>query len=104
MSGNIISVAELREKLKKKQDILLIDVRTQQEKDMFDLGGILIPHHELPEKLSSVDKEKEIITYCHTGARSMLAAKTLQEAGFKCVRSLAGGIMAWQAEEVETVS
>jgi rhodanese-related sulfurtransferase len=42
-------------------------------------------------------REQPIVVYCRTGGRSALAAESLQNLGFKNVRSLAGGITAWTA-------
>ena len=39
--------------------------------------------------------EQPIVLYCGTGGRSALAAITAQELGYKNVRSMAGGIVAW---------
>jgi rhodanese-related sulfurtransferase len=40
------------------------------------------------------------VTYCHRGVRSQRAREILAGAGYRGVRSLAGGIDAW-AREVE---
>ena|SRR3990167_10538283 len=97
-----ISVAELKKQIGSDQNLLLIDVRSQQERDMYNISGILIPLTELSQQLEHIDRNKNIVVYCHTGARSMMAVKLLKEAGFASVKSLAGGMMAWQAEEMET--
>ena len=40
---NDISVQELNERLKKKEDFMLIDVREKHEHDEFNIGGELAP-------------------------------------------------------------
>ena len=79
---------------------ILIDVRTPQEYNGLQ-GHIqnarLIPLGELvsnTERLAQY-KEDEIVTICHSGARSMMASKLLARAGFKDIRNLTGGIMVW---------
>ena len=41
------------------------------------------------------NKEKEIILYCNSGARSALAASTLKMMGYKNVSHMKGGFKAW---------
>lgn len=50
-----------------------------------------LPYHK-PE----FDKNKRIILHCASGGRSALAAKTLQQMGYKNVAHLDGGIKAWK--------
>ena len=101
MTDNVISVTELKNQIRNDQNLLLIDVRSQQERDMYNIGGVLIPLQEMSEQLNKIDRNKNIVVYCHTGARSLMAVKLLTEAGYNSARSLAGGVMAWQADEVE---
>ena len=79
---------------------LMIDVRTPQEYKG-PHGHIkntkLIPLGELmnnPDVIKDY-KEEEIITICHSGSRSMMAAQLLARAEFKDIRNLTGGMMAW---------
>ena len=46
--------------------------------------------------------DTEIVLYCRSGARSALAAQSLQALGFKRVYSLAGGYDAWRAQQAAT--
>ena len=48
-------------------------------------------------KLECAPEETPIVLYCGTGGRSALAAQCLQGMGYKNVRSLAGGTVAWNA-------
>lgn len=41
------------------------------------------------------DPDAEIVLYCGSGARSALAAETLERMGYRNVASMAGGIQAW---------
>jgi len=98
-----ISVEELKKKMDNKEDFLLIDVREQREKSISDMGGTLIPVNSLPQRFSELDKEKEIILYCRTGARSGWATNFLLSAGFTNVKNLVGGIYAWSDKIDATV-
>lgn len=42
-------------------------------------------------------RDRPLLVYCLTGGRSALAARSLQELGFRHVRSMAGGVKAWTA-------
>ncbi len=46
------------------------------------------------------DRGRKLILYCGGGHRSALAGKTLQEMGFRQIRSLAGGWTAWAEREL----
>lgn len=92
---------ELKEKMDKKEDFVLLDVRDHFEYEICRINGAIeIPLRELAARADELDKSKEIIAYCHTGARSMEALIYLKSAGFKKVKSLKGGISMW-AEEIE---
>ena len=63
-------------------------------------GAVLIPHDELPERLSEVlqalggDKTKPIVVYCHSGRRSGIAKEALTGDGYTQVSNL-GGYADW---------
>jgi molybdopterin/thiamine biosynthesis adenylyltransferase/rhodanese-related sulfurtransferase len=79
----------------------LVDIR---EADEFEQGAIegarSIPRGLLESNLAMVqpDAAAEIVLYCAAGARSALAAKSLQEMGYTKVASMAGGFGRWKAE------
>ena len=78
---------------------LLIDVREPWEYAVVHLPGAeSIPLSGLPERLHELPRDRELITICHHGMRSLTARKLLQGAGFARVRSLAGGVDAWATD------
>lgn len=86
---------ELKDKLDKKEDIFLLDVRNFDEHQIAKIpGSMLIPLDQLENRLNEIPKNKEIIVYCHHGARSLDAVNFLKEKGFKA-KSLVGGIDVW---------
>jgi len=96
-----ISPKELKEKLDKKEDLILVDVREPWENKICSIErSKLIPLGELGEKTEELDKSKEIVLYCHHGGRSFMALNKLKKLGFKKLKNLDGGIDAW-AEDVE---
>lgn len=91
-----ISVEELAALQATNADHFLLDVRNPWEWDICHLdGATLLPLAELDAHLDRLPRDKPIVAYCHGGVRSLVAAKTLRQAGFTHVQSLAGGIDAW---------
>jgi rhodanese-related sulfurtransferase len=86
---------------------LFIDIREPAEYNRGHIPGALhLPRgllefdlHNLVERARSdmniPNDEQAIVLYCGTGGRSALAAKTAEELGYKNVKSMAGGIVAW---------
>jgi sulfur-carrier protein adenylyltransferase/sulfurtransferase len=74
-------------------DFELIDVRTLQERDLFDIGGQHIPLEEIEENLDYFKDDKKRVLYCATGRRSAEAVKLIKQRhpGAK-VFSLDGGL------------
>ncbi len=50
------------------------------------------------KNVEDLDKDKPVLVYCTVGARSQEIGKKLQEAGFKQVYNLYGGIINWSNE------
>ena len=50
---------------------------------------------ELPTRLGELNRDGEIVVYCHVGIRSAGAVRLLKQAGFANVRNLQGGIDEW---------
>ncbi|MBT8099104.1 MAG: hypothetical protein KJO82_05110 [Gammaproteobacteria bacterium] len=89
------------------QDTLLIDIREAAEFQRGHLpGAILLPRgllefeiHGLVDRVctrqSSRLEEHPIVLYCGTGGRSALAAEAMETLGYRNVKSMAGGFVAW---------
>lgn len=72
----------------------ILDVRSAKEVETFCFSGIThIPVDELRSRLHELDRSKPIITVCHTGMRAYVAARILQQSGFKNVQNLTGGML-----------
>ncbi|MDE0298960.1 MAG: gamma-butyrobetaine hydroxylase-like domain-containing protein [Candidatus Poribacteria bacterium] len=94
-----ISPCDLKDKLDSGDQIALLDVREPDEYDIVHLeGATLIPLNDLPQNADQLDRQTEIVTYCHHGMRSLHAAAFLYQNGFDNVKSLAGGIDQWAVE------
>jgi sulfur-carrier protein adenylyltransferase/sulfurtransferase len=90
-----IQPEELKRRLDAGEDLFVLDVREPFEYQLANLGAKLIPLGELPQRTSELDPNREIVAHCKGGVRSAKAVEILQQAGFKKVSSLAGGILAW---------
>lgn len=80
-----------------------LDVRTDGEySDGHIPNSIHIPLQEIKSRISEIEKikDKKIIVYCRSGARSSMASKTLLKERFD-VSNLTGGITSWKGEVVK---
>jgi sulfur-carrier protein adenylyltransferase/sulfurtransferase len=94
-----ITATELKSKVDRKDKFVLVDVREPFEYEISRIpGSKLIPLGELPARLSELDSADEIVLHCKVGGRSAKALKILQEAGFRKLSNLKGGITAWSDE------
>ena len=93
-----ITVEELKEKLDKKENFIFIDVREPHEYAEFNLGAKLIPLGDVANIVTEYANHKadEIVIHCRSGKRSGMAMEFLQQNGYKNVRNLIGGVLAWQ--------
>ncbi len=81
----------------------LVDVRTREEQIVGYLkGAVLIPHGEIRRRMDELDKSKEIIVYCGIGQRGYVAARILENNGFK-VRNLSGGFNTYSMIHLNSV-
>lgn len=98
---NTITVEELKKRIGNGETVNLLDVREDNERAEFNIGGRHVPlgKIQLFETDSIEDwKDKEIIVYCRSGNRSGIAAVLLQQAGFKNPVNLTGGMLEWKAK------
>ena len=95
-----VEVQELSARLKGRNNITIIDVRTRGE-FTGPLGHIRkamnIPLNELPHRINelSAHKDKPIIVVCRTHRRASRAAVLLNQAGMGDVSVLRGGMLQW---------
>ena len=95
MSIPAIQAEELKQRLDAGESLFLLDVREEDEFEISNIGGHLIPLAELAERVQELDASREIVALCKMGTRSAKAVQLLHKAGFPNVRSLTGGIHAW---------
>ncbi|SPM41875.1 metallo-beta-lactamase [Mycobacterium numidiamassiliense] len=92
-----VTAERLAEVLGAQPLLQLIDVRGPGEvADGGIPGAIEIPLPTLAGSLSTLDKAVPVVTYCASGARSMVAASVLRASGFNDVSDVLGGFGAWR--------
>src|SRR5215217_3407761 len=93
-----ITIEELKQKIDSGEKINLIDCREPHEYAEANLGGKLVPLGKIQtmqiEDLEGM-KDEEVIIYCRSGNRSMMACMVLDQLGFKDTYNVKGGITAW---------
>ncbi|MCA1957051.1 MAG: rhodanese [Nitrospira sp.] len=95
----IITPKELKTRLDRGDKLVLLDVREPWEHAIAKLeNSVLIPLGTLPQSLEKLDRNAEIIAYCHHGMRSGDATAFLLQQGFSNVKNLIGGIDAWSLQ------
>jgi adenylyltransferase/sulfurtransferase len=91
-----IEVTEVKEKLDRGDNFVLIDVREPHEHQICNIPAAkLIPLGEIGKRLDELDPEADTVVHCKSGMRSARACGILRAAGFQHVRNMKGGILAW---------
>jgi sulfur-carrier protein adenylyltransferase/sulfurtransferase len=94
-----MTVQDLKKKLDAKEEIQLVDVRQPHENELSNIGGELIPLSTVMDNADKISKDKPVIFYCRSGARSGSAVLALErQFGFTNLYNLKGGMIAWVRE------
>jgi sulfur-carrier protein adenylyltransferase/sulfurtransferase len=92
-------VARVRELIERPGQAAIIDVREPDEYQQgFIPGAVWIARGFLEQKIEDAvpDRDAHVVLYCASGNRSVFAARTLADLGYKHVESMAGGFSAWK--------
>ncbi len=93
-----VRAVELRARLDRGEDLLLLDVRNPDEFEKASLPAArLLPLAELGERIEELAewRARPVVVHCHHGGRSAEACRLLIDSGFELVENLDGGIEAW---------
>jgi molybdopterin/thiamine biosynthesis adenylyltransferase/rhodanese-related sulfurtransferase len=94
-----ITALELATRLRRGDDIDVIDVREPYEWEIAHIEGArLLPLAEVPTSLATIDSARDVVVLCKSGGRSAAAVSHLQSVGYRKVWNLRGGIDAWSRE------
>jgi sulfur-carrier protein adenylyltransferase/sulfurtransferase len=98
VKDSTISVSELKDKIDKKENFVLIDVREPSEFEIVRIpGSVLIPKQGFLDgsALAGLPQDKPIILHCKSGVRSAECLAILKSAGFADATHVSGGVVAW---------
>ncbi len=91
-----ITVDELKKRLDRNDRVFILDVRNPEEFQICRIpGSTLLPLPELPQRFRELDQDQEMVIHCKSGMRSLKATNFLRQQGFRKVKNLKGGILAW---------
>jgi rhodanese-related sulfurtransferase len=91
-----IDASALETRIAEGDDFLLLDIRSAGELAQGVLpNAVHIPMHLIPLRIAELPKDKDVILYCHSGARSYHACAYLAQQGYSNAINLRGGILAW---------
>lgn len=101
-----VGPAEVHQRRERGELAILLDVREPAEWEQGHVpGAVHVPRGLLEWKVDPTYANHEpqlvgrtdaaIVIMCATGGRSLLAAKTLREMGYRDVASMAGGYVEW---------
>ncbi|MAX79765.1 MAG: NADH oxidase [Crocinitomicaceae bacterium] len=94
-----VSVTELKEKLDNKENIKVLDVREDHEREIAKFTDFHIPMGEVLEHLDEIPKDVPVIVHCRSGQRSATVIDLLErEHGYDNLYNLNGGILSWANE------
>jgi sulfur-carrier protein adenylyltransferase/sulfurtransferase len=97
-----VTVQDMKQALENpKLGVQVLDVREPDEHEIAHVtGAVLFPLSTLPQRFTELDPNQAHYLHCKSGVRSMKALLFLRERGFKHLKSVKGGILAW-ADEVD---
>jgi adenylyltransferase/sulfurtransferase len=91
-----ITVDELKKRLDRNDRVFILDVRNPEEFQICRIpGSTLLPLPELPQRFRELSQDQEMVIHCKSGMRSLKATNFLRQQGFRKVKNLKGGILAW---------
>jgi adenylyltransferase/sulfurtransferase len=105
LASDEISPAQVKARMARGEDFLLIDVREPHEYQIAKIEGAkLIPLGTLESRLGELDPDADIVVHCKMGGRSAKAQDLMYANGFTNVKNMVGGILRWADEVDPTVS
>ena len=100
-----ITARALAERLEEASPPLILDVRTAREWELGHIEGSLnLPLQYLDDQIDQIPVDREVVVHCGSGYRSAIAASLLQQKGINRIMDLVGGMGAWEASRLPTVS
>ena len=93
----VVNIDPVRfQEIRQQGNAVILDVRTDQEVGRGKIPGALhIPLQALPGRKEELPRDRPVLVYCLSGARSLHAGNFLLAEGWPEVYNLAGGVTAW---------
>lgn len=94
-----ITVEQLKARIDAGEKLHVLDVREPSEYAEYNLGAKLLPLGKIQSmQTEEIDdwKDEEVIVHCRSGQRSMTAAQFMEMQGFRNVKNVVGGALAWK--------
>jgi monothiol glutaredoxin len=98
-----ISAAELKAMMAGGAPLVLVDVRTEEERAVARIEGSRLLDRAYHDELLALDRDTTLVFQCHHGVRSQMAAEYFRQRGFRNLHNLRGGIEAWSLSVDPTV-
>ena len=95
---NQMTVQELKARLDTSDDVVLIDVRDEDERANASIEESRPWNRETREFIEALSKDAEILIYCQMGGRSQALGDALRQRGYTNLHNVIGGIKAWTEE------
>lgn len=93
-----ISVIALSKKIEENDALMLIDVREDFERQLFNIGGLHIPMQQVFERVAEIPVDMPVVVYCQKGIRSSIVIQRLGDRfGYDNLINLKGGMQEWQS-------
>jgi rhodanese-related sulfurtransferase len=89
-----LTPAQAKDLIATQKDLVIVDVSPYYANGHLP-GAVSIPLSTLDSKISTLDKTKPYLVYCHGDEPSIAGAQKLVDAGFMPVYRLAGNYAAW---------
>jgi rhodanese-related sulfurtransferase len=100
-----VTAAALADLLRSGEPPLVVDVRTEQEWQAGRIDGAAhFPLSRLRDQIRELPSGRAIVVYCASGYRSAIAASVMRREHVAEVSDLVGGLGAWGAAHLQTVS
>ncbi|MFN4286578.1 MAG: rhodanese-like domain-containing protein [Lacibacter sp.] len=94
-----VTAAEVEQRIRQK-DVVVLDVRTADEYNEGHLPGAqlhdVLQSTQFVNAVKQLPRNKTYVVYCHSGRRSLEAARIMEALGFRSVLNMTGGILAWK--------
>jgi rhodanese-related sulfurtransferase len=93
-----MTVQELKARLDSSNDVVLIDVRDEDERANASIEGSRPWSEETRKFIEALPKDAEILVHCQMGGRSQALGEALRQRGHTNLHNVVGGIKAWTEE------